>query len=49
MHFLVGPDVFTLVVRDNVEALPECLLDAAFVVFDAGHDLRVPRLAADPP
>lgn len=26
-----------LVVRNDVEALPECLLDAVFVVFDARH------------
>ena len=37
VHFLVRPDVFALVVRDDVEALPECLLDAVFVVFDASH------------
>ena len=39
MHFLVGPNVLSLVVRNDVEALPEGFLDAVFVVLDAGHFL----------
>jgi hypothetical protein len=37
MHFLVGPDVLALVVRDDVKALLEGLLDAVFVVFNTSH------------
>lgn len=39
MHLLVRSDVLALVIRDDVEALPECLSDTVFVVFDAGHVL----------
>ena len=37
MHFLVRPDVLALVVRDDVEALPEGFLDAVLVVFYSCH------------
>jgi hypothetical protein len=37
MDFFIRPDVLTLVVGDNVEALPECFLDAVFMIFDARH------------
>jgi hypothetical protein len=37
VYFLVRPDVLALVVRDDVEALPEGFLDAVFVVFDGGY------------
>ena len=31
MHFLVGPNVFAPAVRYDVEALPECFVDAVSV------------------
>ena len=46
MHFLVGPDVLALVVRDDVKALPERFLNAVFVVFDAGHNSQIPFILA---
>ena len=40
MHLFVRSDLLALVIRDDVEALPECPSDTVFVVFDAGHLLR---------
>lgn len=37
MHLLISPHVLALVVRDDIEAFPERLLNAVFVVFYAGH------------
>ena len=37
VHLLVRPDVFALVVWNDVKALPECLFDAVLVVLNAGH------------
>jgi hypothetical protein len=39
MHFLVGSDIFALVVGDDVEALLEGILDAVFVIFYSCHAL----------
>ena len=39
MHLFIRPEVFTLIVGDDVEALLECLLNTVFVVFDAGQFL----------
>ena len=33
VNFLVGPDIFTLIIGDYVKALAKCLFDAVFVVF----------------
>src|SRR5258707_1091988 len=49
MYLLFGPDIFTLIVRYDVEALAERFLDAVSVVFNFRH--KSPRklgTVADP-
>jgi hypothetical protein len=37
LNFLIGPDVLALIVRNNIEAFSERLLDRVFVVLNFGH------------